>query len=89
MTNGPRRGPFTVYEDLNSHKDGVYQHVLMSGNWAPLLFAMLGWAWRITTPYWLIANSWKYLIWRTIYFKIFVVRIIAALKFISLVLPKL
>jgi len=56
--NGPVEGAFSVYEDLLSYKEGVYQHVhgKMLGGHA---IRILGWGVERGTPYWLIANSWN------------------------------
>jgi len=56
--NGPVEGAFTVYEDLLSYKEGVYQHVhgKMLGGHA---IRILGWGVENGTKYWLIANSWN------------------------------
>lgn len=56
--NGPVEGAFTVYEDLLSYKQGVYQHVqgkALGGH----AIRILGWGVENNTPYWLIANSWN------------------------------
>lgn len=56
--NGPVEGAFTVYEDLLSYQEGVYQHVhgkALGGH----AIRILGWGIEKATPYWLIANSWN------------------------------
>ena len=56
--NGPVEAAFSVFEDLLSYKDGVYQHVhgKMLGGHA---IRILGWGVENGTPYWLVANSWN------------------------------
>jgi len=57
MKNGPVVTYFTVYEDFNSYKSGVYQHV-MGIKLGLHAVRILGWGKEEETPYWLVANSW-------------------------------
>jgi len=62
LTNGPVEAAFTVYEDFETYKSGVYQHKV-----GPYLgghaVRILGWGVDNSSgsdvPYWLVANSWN------------------------------
>jgi len=58
LEHGPVEGAFSVYEDLLSYKEGVYQHVhgKMLGGHA---IRIVGWGTENGVDYWLIANSWN------------------------------
>ena len=57
-TNGPVEAAFTVYEDFELYKSGVYQHVhgISLGGHA---VKIVGYGVENGTPYWRIANSWN------------------------------
>jgi len=56
--NGPFEVAFSVYQDFESYKGGVYKHVSgpMLGGHA---VKVVGWGVDNGTPYWTIANSWN------------------------------
>jgi cathepsin B len=58
LTNGPVEAAFTVYEDFNNYKSGVYQHVSGSREGGHAI-KIIGWGTQNGTPYWLVANSWN------------------------------
>lgn len=58
MEHGSISVAFTVYEDFELYKEGVYQHV----TGAPLgghAVKMIGWGVENGTPYWICVNSWN------------------------------
>ncbi|CAO4377052.1 unnamed protein product [Caenorhabditis nigoni] len=57
MTNGPVEAAFTVYDDFNHYRSGVYRHTagkLVGGH----AVKIIGWGIQNGAPYWLMANSW-------------------------------
>jgi cathepsin B len=58
MTNGPVEAAFTVYEDFEQYKGGVYVHTA-GGVLGGHAVKILGWGVDNGTPYWLVANSWN------------------------------
>lgn len=58
IDHGPVEAAFTVYEDFEQYKSGVYQHragSVLGGH----AVRILGWGTENGTPYWLVANSWN------------------------------
>jgi len=58
LTNGPVEAAFTVYQDFNNYKSGVYQHVSGSREGGHAI-KIIGWGTENGTAYWLVANSWN------------------------------
>jgi len=58
LKNGPVEAAFTVYEDFNNYKSGVYQHVTGKAEGGHAI-KIIGWGTQNGTPYWLVANSWN------------------------------
>jgi len=56
--NGPVEVAFTVYEDFNNYKSGVYHHVTGAAEGGHAV-KLIGWGTENGTDYWLIANSWN------------------------------
>jgi len=58
MTNGPVEASFSVYEDFETYKTGVYVHKTGSylGGHA---VKIIGWGVDSNTPYWTVTNSWN------------------------------
>jgi cathepsin B len=57
-TNGPIEVSFTVYEDFEAYKGGVYQHTTGSALGGHAV-KMVGWGVDGGVEYWKIANSWN------------------------------
>jgi len=58
IKGGPFEVAFTVYQDFETYKGGVYQHVsgpALGGHAVKLV----GWGVDNGTPYWIVANSWN------------------------------
>jgi len=58
MEKGTLSVSFTVYEDFEAYKSGVYKHVTgksLGGH----AIKMIGWGEENGTPYWLCVNSWN------------------------------
>merc|ERR1711998_375102 len=58
MTNGPLYVAFTVYDDFETYKSGVYKHTT-GGFLGGHAVEMIGWGTENSEDYWLIKNSWN------------------------------
>lgn len=69
MTNGPIVAGFTVYKDFKHYKSGIYKHVSGKEEGGHAV-RVIGWGTENSTPYWLVANSWRRHFGENGYFKI-------------------
>nr|ATU82858.1 secreted C13 protease-like protein [Pristhesancus plagipennis] len=59
LKHGPVQAGFTVYEDFNVYKTGIYRHTV-GNKVGEHSVRILGWGWEGNQQYWLVANSWNY-----------------------------
>nr|QHB21493.1 venom C1A protease 1 [Platymeris rhadamanthus] len=58
LKHGPVQAGFTVYEDFQVYKAGVYRHTV-GNKVGEHSVRILGWGWEGRQQYWLVANSWN------------------------------
>ncbi|EYC28864.1 hypothetical protein Y032_0007g3465 [Ancylostoma ceylanicum] len=58
MTRGPVVATYTIYQDFNYYKKGIYIHK-QGGMTGAHAVKIIGWGKENDVPYWLVANSWN------------------------------